>query len=330
MPPSVLGVFRSRGLGRCLPKVDIFRMLYRKLFFFRGITMFNRLKASWMLTKACFAVLKKDKELMMFPVFCGILTILGTIAFAVPGYALASSDMTEDGMNLAFGALGITYSFVTYSIVLFFNVAVLSCAKIRFEGGDPTLADGFKAGRDNLGVIFSWAAVGGVVSFIIRQLEQSFGVFGSIVAKLIGGAFAVVSYFAIPVMIFEKVGPSAAFTRSKEIIKKTWGEALGAYLGFSVITTIAAWTIIFSLVGTGIMSISMGTYVPFTIGGVVSLAAFLLAAIVTSCLSQIFQAALYIYATTGEIPTEIGNDMVEQAFQSKKGSKWVLTGSNSN
>lgn len=292
--------------------------------------MFRRLKASWMLTKACFAVLKQDKELMMFPVFCGILSILGTVAFCVPAWAIASADMGEDALNLTFGALGIAYSFVTYSIVIFFNVAVLACAKIRFEGGDPTLADGFKAGRDNLGVIFSWAAVGGVVSFIIRQLEQSFGVFGALIARVIGGAFAVVSYFAIPVMIFEKVGPSDAFTRSKEIIKKTWGEALGAYLGFSIITTIAAWSIIFSMVGSIVVSLSMDTAVPFGVGAVLSLIVFLVAAIVTSCLSQIFQAALYIYATTGEIPTEIGTDLVQQAFQAKKGRKWVLAGSNSN
>ena len=287
--------------------------------------MFRRLRASWTLTKACFNVLCKDKELMLFPVFCGLLSVLGTAIFLVPAWYLLEAQQSKEMLQLSFAGLGIAYTFVTYSIVIFFNVALLSCAKIRFEGGDPTLADGFKAGRDNLGVIFSWAAVGGLVSLIIRQLEENLGFLGAIMGRLLGGSFAVVSYFAIPVMIFEKKGPVDAFKRSGEIIKKTWGEAMGAYLGFGVVTTLAAWFILFSLVGSIAASVSMETPVPAEIGGVVCLLALLAASIISSCLSQIFQAALFLYATKGEVPSEFGG-MMEQAFQTKKGRKWVLVG----
>ena len=286
--------------------------------------MFRRLRASWMLTKACINVLKQDKELLLFPVFCGLITVLCTIGFIVPVYAIVGGEAVPESADLSLTLLGIVYSFVIYSVVLFFNVAVLSCAKKRFEGGDPTLADGFRAGMDNLGVIFSWAAVGGVVSFIMKQLEESLGLFGLLIARLLGSAFAILSFFAIPVMVFEKVGPVQAFKRSGEIIKKTWGESLGAYLGFSIITTIVGWVIIFSLIGSIALSATMESFTPFSIGGVVSLLLLLAASVLSSCLSQIFQAALYVYATTGEVPAGISQELVTDAFKVKKGRKWVL------
>ncbi len=288
--------------------------------------MFRKLQASWMLTKACLRVLQKDKELMLFPVFCLIFSVLAAIGFGLSIWAMPTSETGEESLDLIFTLLGLAFSFVTYSIVLFFNVAVLSCAKIRFQGGDPTLADGFRAGFANLKVIFMWAAFGGLVSFIIRQLEESLGIIGSLIGRLLGGAFAILSYFAIPVMIFEKVGPTQAFTRSKEIIKKSWGEALGAYLGFSIITTIAAWSIIFGVIGSIVVSVQMDSFTPMSVGFSLALVVALLAGILSSCLSQIFQAALYIYATTGEISTEIGQDILDQAFLPRQGRKWVLPG----
>lgn len=288
--------------------------------------MFRRLRASWALTRACFQVLKKDRELMLFPFFCGLFTVLTGVAALVPGYYLLDGQVSETARQIGFTALGLGYSFTAYSIILFFNVALLSCAKKRFEGGDPTLADGFRAGFSNLGVIFSWAAVGGLVSLIMRQLEENLGFLGSIMARFLGSAFAVASYFAVPVMVFEKVGPLDAFKRSGEIIRKSWGEALGAYLGFHVLTTIAAWLVFFSLGGSVVASISLGSALPFEAGLVFCVLTVLAVAILSSCLSQIFQAALYVYATTGEVPAELGQDLVEQAFQPKKGRQWVLVG----
>lgn len=277
-----------------------------------------------MLTKACLNVLRKDKELMLFPVLCGLMTVLVTAGFCFPGWKILSASQPGDNLEPMFALLGIGYSFVTYSVIIFFNVAVLACAKKRFEGGDPTLSDGFQAGFSNLGVIFAWAAVGGLVSLIIRQLEENLGFLGIVFSRMLGSAFAVVSFFAIPVMVFEKKGPVDAFKRSGEVIKKTWGEALGAYLGFSVLTTIVCWTILFSLVGSIATSVSFSTPVPLEIWGGVSLILVLLTAIVSSCLNQIFQAALYIYATTGEIPSDMGEEMLTRAFVEKKGRQWKL------
>lgn len=289
--------------------------------------MFRRLRASWALTKACFWVLRQDKELMLFPIFCGLLTILAAAVMIIPGWSLLSAEVSEQSLNLGLGCLALVWGFISYSIIIFFNVAVLSCVKIRLEGGDPTVADGFKAGFSNLGVIFSWAAVGGIVTLIMRQLEENLGFLGAIMSKSLGSAFGVASFFAIPVMVFEKKGPVDAFKRSGEIIKKTWGEALGAYLGFSILTTIATWLVLFSMVGSIVATISLNTVVPFQIGMAFSLVAVLVTAIVSSCLSQIFQAALYVYATTGEIPQSLGAELLEEAFQPKKGRQWALVGS---
>lgn len=289
--------------------------------------MMRRLRASWMLTKACIQVLKQDKELMLFPFLCGVVALLCTIGFIFPVVAIVDSSSSAEGADLLLTLLGFVYSFVIYSVVLFFNVAVLACARIRFEGGNPTLADGFRAGLENIGVILVWAAIGGVVSFIMRKLEESFSVFGWFLARLLGGAFSILSFFAIPVMIFEKTGPVEAFKRSGEIIKKTWGESLGAYLGFSIITTMAAWSILLGFGLSIVATVQLNSATPVLVGGLGSLIVLLAASVLTSCLSQIFQAALYVYATTGEVPAGLSEDLVQEAFRVKQGRKWVLESS---
>lgn len=114
--------------------------------------------------------------------------MLVTAAFCFPGLKILAASQPGDNLQPIFALLGLGYSFVTYSVIIFFNVAVLACAKKRFEGGDPTLGDGFQAGFSNLGVVFAWAAFG-MVSLIIRQLEENLGLF----AAFLPGCWAVPS-----------------------------------------------------------------------------------------------------------------------------------------
>src|SRR5690606_39837708 len=50
--------------------------------------MFNTFSRSWDMVKASAAVLRSDRELMLFPVLSGLATLLVVATFALPAFAL--------------------------------------------------------------------------------------------------------------------------------------------------------------------------------------------------------------------------------------------------
>src|SRR5690606_21833122 len=102
--------------------------------------MFDKFSRSWELVKASASVLRSDKELMLFPVLSGIATLVVLATFILPIYALR---VFADGFGVGGAVFGFLFYFVQYSVIIFFNCALVGAAMIRMDGGDPTLADGF-------------------------------------------------------------------------------------------------------------------------------------------------------------------------------------------
>ena len=289
--------------------------------------MFRRFKDSWQLTKSCWSVLQKDKQLLIFPVLSGILSILLVTTFVAPGvYMISQNPHAFDNSPVAILApllLFLLY-FCLSSVILFCNTAVLICVKQRFDGGQPSVSTGISGASKFLPQILGWAFLGGCLGVILRQIQENFGIFGTLLARFMGGAWAILSYFALPVMIFEGKGPLQALPRSKEIIGQTWGQSLGAYLGLNALTSIFGLLAVLSMFGSVGACILTESATPLGLTVVVLLVAGLCLSIVSSCLTQIFQAALYVYATTKEVPGCFESFAMEGAFQERKGRSWVL------
>lgn len=286
--------------------------------------MFDSIKRSWVLTQESFKVLMQDKELMMFPVISAILTVLVVASFIVPAalfYGAIDAALGLDGIaeDLAGIILIFCVYFLSYFVIVFFNVAILQCARIRFDGGSPTMKDGWNAGMQNLGRIALWAALSGTIGVILSRLEEFLGEFvGGILRGLLGGAWTIITYFAIPVLIFEKTSPINAIKKSGQIIKETWGEGLTMYVGFNAIQTIFVLLTIIPLIGSIVLSVMANSFVIFAIMGSLVVLSWIIMAVVFSALGQIFRAALYIYATTGTVPSCFTESNIKDAFQVKK------------
>jgi hypothetical protein len=121
-------------------------------------------------------------------------------------------------------------------IVLSFNVAVVNCAKMRLDGGDPTVADGFRASMQRLGRIAVWALISATVGLILRMIAERSAVLGKLVAWLVGAAWSIATYFIVPVMIFERRSVRDSIKQSTNLISKTWGESLAAGIGIGAFT----------------------------------------------------------------------------------------------
>ncbi len=262
--------------------------------------MFSTIERSYAIFRQSLSVLRQDTEILIFPVLSGICTILAFAGIVyggvVTGYferLAASGERSLEATVPAYAALFVWY-FVNWFIVLFFNVGVVACARIRLEGGDPTVADGFRAARENLGRIVTWALISATAGLILRMIAERSKLVGALIAKFLGAAWAIATYFVVPVMIFEKRGAKDSMTSSTQLVRKTWGESLVAAAGVGIV--------IMLLGVAGLAAPIIGMFISPTaalIGLGVMVLYWIVLAIVSSALTGIYRTGLYLYATKG-------------------------------
>ena len=258
----------------------------------------GRIALGWQLTKTSLRVLRKDKELLVFPLISGIVLILLLAGFIGGMFVAFGFEAIFGGAStwILVGVM-VVYYVLAFFVSFFFNAAVIGAATIRLNGGNPTLADGLHIARQNVGRIFLWAVFAGTVAMILRAIQERLGFLGKIVMGLVGIAWSLATYFVVPVLVYEKLGPWAAVKRSAHLFKTTWGDTLAG--GFSM-------GAIFVLPGfAGVLPIVLGAVLAgvagLLIGLVVAVVYWIILGLVASAASSILIAALYRYATTGKV-----------------------------
>lgn len=255
---------------------------------------------SWALVKASAAVLRMDKELMVFPVLSGIATVLIVASFLIPVTVLGGVQALADGQGsyLAF-AVGFLFYLIQYTVVFFFNSALVGAALIRLGGGDPTVSDGLAIASKRMGAIVGYAAMAATVGMLLQAVSQRSGFLGRIVMGLVGLAWTLATYLAVPILVTKDVGPLDAVKESAALFRRTWGEqVVGNFgLGWAVGLAGISWGIV--SVGLMVLGAQFSGWGAAT-AGVVAVTGFLLLAVVSSALKGIYTAALYRYAETGD------------------------------
>jgi hypothetical protein len=283
--------------------------------------VFDRIANGWGMARESFAVLRMDKELLLFPLVSGIACLLVLASFAAP---LWNSPYVDVVLNehqapqdpLAYAILFAFYA-VNYFVIVYFNSALVACAVIRFKGGDPTVADGLRAATSRLPQILAWALVSATVGMVLRAIESRSERVGQIATAILGGAWSIATYFVVPVLVVEQAGPIEAVKRSLSVMRRTWGEALSANFGIGIITTLIALVVGIVPIILGVVAIAAGTVV---VGGALlacGIAGLLLVSLVASALDSILLAALYLYAAEGKVPQYFDGSLLREAFAKK-------------
>lgn len=254
----------------------------------------GRIGRGWQLAKMSLRVIRKDKEILLFPLLSGIMTILILASFFVGVFF--TSGFT-DANQWMFYVFFLIFYFVSFFISIFFNAAVIGCATIRMNGGDPVFADGIRTAMNNIKQILFWALFAATVGLILRAIQERVGFIGKIVVGALGAAFTIATYFVVPVLIYEKLGPWGSLKRSVSILKNTWGEALVGNLGLGAIFFLLGLLgLVPIIVGVAFMSVW-----PIVVGIVIAVVYWLILGLVFSAAQSVLVAALYRYATTGKV-----------------------------
>ena len=299
----------------CLPHGS--RLYTVEAAFFEEKHTMGKISYTWSLMKASMDVLMKDKELLLFSLLSGICCILVLVSFAVPmfstGYIkeLPGKNAPVNEQVMYYGILFLYY-FINYFIIVFFNSAIISCALMRMKGGNPTLSDGFSAAMSRLPYIAGWALLAATVGLILRIIEDRSEKFGRIVAGLLGMAWTVVTFLAVPVLVVERKGPIDAFKESAKLLKSTWGEQLIGNFGFGLIFFLLQIPGVLLI----ILGIFMGTPAVYVMIGL-GILYFIVVALMQSALQAIFQAAVYLYAREGQAGDACDEGMLRGAMRQR-------------
>lgn len=288
---------------------------------------------SFQLVKESFRILKKDKELIWFPIISGFLNLLlvGFVMGMLCYHFITNPIETEKNMNTYipyFVILGLFMWILTCFITGFFNAGLITCAFIRLNGGDPTFKDGFKNALKYIKKIFLWAVAAGTVGYILERISKQKEILFQIIGIAGRLAWSLLIFFVIPVIIFEKLGIKESIRRSGELFKKTWGEnVIGQFSMASVFVLLFLIIIPLTLImGVSVQheSLKYGTSVtyevPFIIKSLFSVIIvfyFIALFVIYSSLQGIFVTALYYYATTGKIPPDYSPEVIKYAFVPK-------------
>jgi hypothetical protein len=271
---------------------------------------------SWSLVRASARVLKQDRELLVFPLISGIATVLVMASFVAPLVATGAWRMLEleQGSYLAY-VLGFLFYFVQYTVVFFFNSALVGAALIRMEGGDPTVGDGLRIAISRLPAILGYAAVASTVGMVLRAISERSGWLGRLVAGLVGMGWTLATFLAVPVLVSRNVGPIDAVRESATLFKRTWGEQIIGSFGMGWVFFIlwAVWGLLMGIPFLLLWPVSQWGAVG-VIG--IMILGFVALGLVQSSLHGIYTAALYRYATRGDAGP-FGEDLLQHAFKRK-------------
>jgi hypothetical protein len=205
------------------------------------MNFFTRLSNGWQLALNSFAVLKANRQLIIFPILSAIAMLLAISSFVIAMFASAGWDaeLLKEQSAVANYTILFLYYLVNYFIVVFFNTALVHCTHLYFNGEEPTVSKGLRFALTRIGTIFSWAIFAATVGTILRAIQDKVGTLGKIITGFIGIVWSVATFFVVPIIAYENLGPIAAFKRSTSLMKEKWGESIGASFSFGIIQFLA-------------------------------------------------------------------------------------------
>jgi hypothetical protein len=282
----------------------------------------GKFSRSWELVKQSFAVLRSDKQLMLFPILSAISCFIVTAIISTGGAFMllpmrASAIAAGEKFNPNSSPLFLFGMFIlyvaNYFIIVFFNVALVGVANSRLMGGTWTFRDGLELAWERKGTIFQWALVAATVGVILRTLEERMGILGRIIMRIIGVAWALACYFVVPVLAFEDLGPIDAVKRSSKLFKETWGEKVVGGFSLSLVSLL----LMLPAFGLFFFALFFGGLSGLVVGAILMVLYIMLLSVFMSAVGGIFNAALYRFACFKQVPPAFDHNLIASAWAPK-------------
>jgi hypothetical protein len=279
------------------------------------MNFFERLENGWKLTMSSFKILRAHKQLIIFPVLSGISLVLIIGTFVIASMANNGWELKairELKGSVEYYSVIFLFYLVNYFVVVFFNMALIHCTRLYFKGEEVSVRAGLQFSMSRIGAIFSWAVFAATVGLILRSIQENSGIIGKIIMGIIGIVWSVATFFVVPVIAYENLGPVGAFKRSAQIMKQKWGESIVAGFSFGLIQFLAFLVV-------GIPLFLLGSSVNPFLGISLAIAGSFIMMSIISAAQTIFISAVY-HNINGDVTKYFDQQLVDGLFVQKSGN----------
>ncbi|HEX6154135.1 MAG TPA: DUF6159 family protein [Solirubrobacterales bacterium] len=265
------------------------------------------------MTKKSWALLREHPSLIRFPLYGAVATTLMAIVFLGPGLYLWDDDQLAGAIPLI--VIGV---YVLSFVGFYFSVGLAACADMIFRGEQATVSDGLAVSRSRISQISGWAAVSAAISLVMGVLENQGGTLGTIAARLVGMAWSLITFLAVPVIAIEGTGPLETIKRSGALFRERWGQQITGNIAIGAAVFLLGVLPAAALIVGGVVLWSSASFLGalLVVVGALVLA---IALLVSRALSGIFGVALYRYALDGEVVGGFTQEDMESAVKVKGG-----------
>ncbi len=269
------------------------------------------------LAGASWRIVRSEPSLVAFPLLSAAAAVAYTLLVVLPigiGGFLAFGDATILRWVLLaillFGAsVGAT----------FFGVAAAHNANEALEGRDPTLGGGLRMATSRLSVIVQWGLVSATVGLILQILADKLGGIGGAIVQGLGGlAWGIASFFALPILALEGLGPFATLKRSAGVVRERWGESLVGNAAIGIVSLLGI-LLALALIVPGAVVWANGTAAAGLPLVVVGVAVLVVTLVISQIVGAVFRVVVFRYATDGAVAPGFTAEELEQVFRPRRG-----------
>lgn len=325
----------------------------------------NRLKRSGRVMQAALTALRREKKLMLFPLIAFGLSLGIALFFLVPvvlyptGYSCFSAahwralgdllDQTAAQFHaMAPGTIphpaGAAtppvdhgWVFVIFAAIYFSSMVLATFTNVAFyheimqvlNGGNASVARGYRFAAGRWQAVLLWSLFAGLVGYVIQAIERRSGFLGRLIGSLIGVVWSVACIFILPTLVreTETANPVRLLRSSVQTLQRTWGELVIGFVGAETVFGVLFLSVLVAVavLTTGMVAVlvhfaAAGWAIVLTIG-LAGLGVFVLAIALSwasKMVNAVYRSALYIYATEGVVPDAFNRELLDSAWKVKK------------
>ncbi|MFM7145112.1 MAG: DUF6159 family protein [Actinomycetales bacterium] len=259
---------------------------------------------SKLLTQKSWAIIRQNRYLLAFPVLGFLVSLVPLAIFWVPaGYFLLNN---QNWAGIVLAILGV---FANQIVISISSGGLVAAADAELSGQDSSIAHGIGRALLRLVPLIGWALVATVVNVIVGAMRGRGGNGASDALRNLAAAgvlamWQLVTFFVLPFIMLEGLGPIAAIKQSFALFRQKWGTQIfgGVRIGGLVGLVTILPGILLVLLGGWLAISGSATALGFGIGVIVlGILLFMIGALVLSTMRGIFSVVLFRFASQGTV-----------------------------
>lgn len=265
-------------------------------------------RGSWgqskLLTKKSWAVIRANRYLLVFPVLGFLASLVPLAIFWIPAGWLFVNDQNAAGIALAIVGL-----FANQIVISIASGGLVASADVELSGGSSAIGHGIGRALARIFPLIGWALIATVVNVIVGLIRGN-GQGGAadalrnLAAAGVLAMWQLITFFVLPFIMLEGLGPIKAVKASFALFKQKWGTQIFGGVRIGGIVALVSILPGILLVVLGFVAAFSGTTALVSVGVgliVIGVVIVMIGALVLSTMRGIFSVVLFRYAKDGVV-----------------------------